>query len=395
MTDDVKELAAVEKAFLDGHKEIKSLIAKADGEIKETGKLATETKNALNKVLEMQEDIGKRIDKIEAKGNRKGDGSFDAIETVGTQFIGSDSCKSLMQSGRGSARLAVKQIVNATGQNQPLVPAQRVGGIIAEPNRRLTIRDLLMAGRTSSNLIEYTKENVFTNSAAPQYEASPERFESVRKAESTITFTQATAAVVTLAHFIKASKQVLADAPALQSYIDGRLTYGLKLEEEDEILNGVGTSGQLNGLINQATAFNRGSTNQTRIDTLRKALTQVQVSEYSASGFVLNPQDWEVIELAKDADNRYLIGDPNALRGPSIWGRPVVITNSIPADSWLCGAFDMCAQLWDREDAAVQVGFENDDFTKNMVTILAEERLALTVYRTLGMVKGTFSAQVG
>lgn len=386
---EVIQVASLEAAFKANHAEIKALIEKADGEIKVAGTVASETKQALEVLSRNGEEIGKRIDKVEAKLNRKGDGPDAEGESIGSTFVKSDGFKALQSGHTKQHRIAVKQIVNATGQNQPLVPAQRLSGIIAEPTRRFTIRDLIPTGRTNSNLIEYTKENVFTNAAAPQYEASPERFEAVRKAQSTITFTQATAAVVTLAHFIKASKQVLSDAPALESYINGRLIYGLKLEEEDEVLNGTGASGELSGLWANATDYNRSAdTNDTILDKLRKAITQSQVAEYSPSGFILNPRDWETVELKKDTQLRYLVGDPTALMGPRIWGLPVVVTNSMPAGRFMVGAFDMAAMIWDREDASVQVGFENDDFTKNLVTILCEERLALTVFRALSLVKG-------
>lgn len=386
---EIKSIEDAKAAFLAAHRELKEFTDKATQEIKASNSLSTETKNAVEALATKANEAFDRLDVLEARLNRRAIGATPSEDSLGQLFTKNEIFQQLANGKAKTGRLSVKTILNATGQNQPLVPAQRVPGIIAEPNRRLTVRDLLPLGRTGSNLIEFTKELVFTNSAGPQYNASPVETEGQRKNQSTITFELATAAVVTLAHFIKASKQVLADAPQLESYINGRLTYGLKLEEEDEILNGTGAAGTLNGLINQATTYNRGATNDTAIDTLRKSMTQAALSEYGVSGFVLNPADWEEIELTKDAENRYIFANPMQLAGPVLWGRPVVPTNSIPQGSFLAGAFDMCAQLWDREDAAVQVGYENDDFTRNLVTILAEERLALTVYRPAGLIKGS------
>jgi HK97 family phage major capsid protein len=246
-------------------------------------------------------------------------------------------------------------------------------------------------GRTASNLVQYTKENVYTNNAAAQY-SSPNR-ENVTKPESGITFTLANAAVVTLAHFIPVSRQVLDDAPQLESYVNGRLLYGLKLEEEDQLLNGAGTSGSLSGLLASGnnTAYNRSATGDTRIDTLRKAITQAALSEYAADAIVINPEDWEAIELTKATDGQYVMANPMALAGPQLWGKRVVATNSIASGTFLVGAFTMGAQVWDRMDAAVQISYEDgDNFKKNMATLLAEERLALTVYRPAAFIKGTF-----
>lgn len=394
MSDDiVVKLAVLETAFKKNHEELTAFFKKAEGEIKEAGKVSEETKAAMEKLATLGNQLGKRIDAVEEKYAR-GAGGAASIKSVGQTFIEADEVKQLLSGRYGSgsrARVDVKTIINATGQNQPLAPAQRLVGIQAEPTRRLRVRDLLPVGRTTTNLIEYTKEDVFTNNAGPQVDTSSpsQTTEGAKKSQSNITFTMAQAAVVTLAHYIKASKQVLADSPQLQSYIDNRLTYGLLLEEEDEILNGDGTAGTLNGLWNQATDYNRSAdTNQTFIDKLLKAKTQVTLSEYEASAYVLHPLDWEAIVLQKDAEQRYIWANPRLDEAPSIWGLPVVVTQSMPASRFLVGAFDRGAQIWDREQASVQVGFENDDFTRNLVTILAEERLALTVYRALAFVKG-------
>jgi HK97 family phage major capsid protein len=289
------------------------------------------------------------------------------------------------------ARVELKTaIINATGQNQPLVPDMRVPGIIAQPERMFTIRDALPSGRTTSNLVQFTRENVFTNNADPQY-VSP-AVENVLKPESGITFTLANAPVVTLAHFIPVSRQVLDDAPQLQSYVNGRLMYGLKLVEEDQLLNGDGNSGNISGLLDTGnfTAYNRNVVGDTEIDTLRRAITQAALSEYTADTIVLNPADWEAIELTKASDGMYVWTNPAMMAGPQLWGKRVIPTNSITAGKFLVGAFSMGAQIWDRMDAAVQISYEDsDNFRKNMATLLCEERLALTVYRPAAFISGS------
>ncbi len=389
----------LEAAFLEQQKEIKKAIEKAEGEVKETGKMSVETKAAVEGLATKGIELGKRLDSLEAALQRKLDDDKGGIkESIGAMFVKDDGFKAILARRDGTARMKVDPIqmraaiVNATlNGSQPLVAPSRVPGIIMEPNRRLTVRDLLPVGRTQSNLIYFAKENVYTNSAGPQYDASPGTTEGALKNESGITFTLGEAPVVTLAHWIPVSKQVLDDAPMLQSYIDQRLMYGLKLEEEDELLNGTGSAGTLNGLMNQATAYNRGATGDTRIDTLRKSITQGQLSEYAVSGFVLNPADWESVELTKDSQGRYIIGDPNSLMSPRIWANQVVATNSMPSGQFLAGAFDLGAQIWDREEANVAISFEDrDNFIRNMATLRAEERLALTVYRAQAFVKGSF-----
>jgi len=390
---EIKALAETQSQLLATSKELKSWMEKANGEIESTRKMEGETKAALEKLSTKAAELTDKCLELERKlADGAEDGRNKPEESAGEMLIKSDAFKAMAEGRSKFARIEVKTaIVNATGQNQPLVADMRVPGIIANPNRVLTIRDLLPVGRTSSNLIQFTKENVFTNNAGAQY-ASPAR-ENVTKPESGITFTLANAPVVTLAHWIPVSRQVLDDAPQLQSYVNGRLSYGLKLEEEDQLLNGSGTSGNIAGILSSGnfTAYTRAATGDTKIDALRKAITQAALAEYPVDAIVMNPEDWEEIELTKATDGNYIMANPMVMAGPQIWGRRVVVTNSITAGTFLAGAFTMGAQIWDRMDAAVQISYEDgDNFKKNMATLLAEERLALTVYRPASFISGSF-----
>lgn len=372
--------------------EMKTFMAKANDEIDNAKSLSSETKNAITELAAKATALTDRCLELEQKMSARNDDTEKSHDSIGEMFIKSDEWKTMQTKRAGSARIELKTaIVNATGQNQPLVAADRLAGIITNPNRIFTIRDLIPTGRTSSNLIEYTKENVFTNNAGGQY-ASP-AFENVTKPESGITFTLESEAVRTLAHWIPVSKQVLDDSPMLQSFIEGRLQYGLKLEEEDQLLNGNGAGSNLSGILNSGnfTAFNRAQTGDTNIDTLRRAITQAALSEYMADTIVINTADWEAIELTKTTTGEYVWTNPALGNAPQLWGKRIVATNSIASGTFLVGAFAMGAQIWDRQQASVMVSLENsDNFVKNMVTILAEERLALTVYRPSAFISGTF-----
>lgn len=372
--------------------ELKGFMEKANEEIDIAKSLSTETKAAIETLSAKASELTDKCLELEQKMSAKADVGNKSDGSIGEMFVKTSDWEQMRTKRSGSARMELKTaIVNATGQNQPLVQADRVGGIITNPNRMFTIRDLLPVGRTSSNLIEYTKENVFTNNAAPQY-ASP-AFENVTKAESGITFTLESSAVRTLAHWIPVSKQVLDDSPMLQSFIEGRLIYGLKLEEEDQLLNGDGTGANLSGILDTGnfTAYSRAVSGDTQIDTLRRAITQAALSEYNADTIVINTADWEAIELTKATDGQYVWTNPALGNAPQLWGKRVVASNAIAAGTFLVGAFSMGAQVWDREQAAVVVSLENsDNFVKNMVTVLAEERLAFTVYRPSAFVSGSF-----
>src|SRR5439155_25872626 len=151
-----------------------------------------------------------------------------------------------------------------------------------------------------------------------------------------------------------------------------------------------GSGNHLNGLITQADSFDTAysSTSDTYIDTLRKAIGQVyRVSQFAASGIVLNPDDWQTIQLTKESgtgisSGQYIFSNPQAAGVPQLWGLPVVDSHAMAAGQFLVGAFNVGAQIWDREDATVEISREHASFfIQNMCAILAEERLALAVYR--------------
>lgn len=397
MSDEVKQIAALEKALGEQHKTVTDLIEKATGQIQETGKVCNDLKAGLDKEAAKAEEICKRIDKVEAKLDGLSDVSTKAVKSMGERVTESKQFAEFKSGDRRSFKINFqgddyKAIVNATGQNQPLVPAERLPGILTEPNRRLTIRDLIPKARTSSNFIEIPKENVFTDNSGPQAGNSPTEYENVTKGESDATFTLDTCPVTTYAHFIRASTQVLADATQLNSYINGRMMYFLKLKEEADLLTGDGASGRLRGLWRYGTPYNRGTpTGDTRLDTLRKAKLELALRNYQPEGYILNPADWDVIEGQKDADRRYIYGDPSRGLQPTIWGLPVVLTNSMPEGSFLCAQFSVASTLWDREDASLAMSTEDStNFQTNMVTIRVEERLAHVVYLPLGISRGSF-----
>lgn len=378
--------------------ELKALVEKANAEAKSAGTIAAETKAAIEKMIEGNAAMHARVLEIEQKQARRAGGDFDLRLSTGQSFTASESFKKLATDMRGTARMTFKSIaLNATvadvtslttgtgGAGDGIAP-DRLGGIITPALRRMTIRNLLMPGRTGSNLIQYVQETGFQNMAAPVAEAAS-------KPQSDLSLDLVDTPTRTLAHWIKASNQVLADIPQLQSYIDGRLRYGLQYVEETELLAGDGTGQHLTGLIPQATAFDTSllKSDDQQVDVLRRAILQVRIAEYAASGIVLNPIDWADIETLKDNNGRYIFGNPGTNLQPAMWGLPVVDTNAMPAGQFMVGAFNMAAQVFDREDANVQVSTEDaDNFTKNMVTIRAEERLALAVFRPQSFVYGGF-----
>lgn len=375
--------------------QLKSYAEQTEKELKNFSKLSDETRANVDKLLMQQGDLQatqRALEQAVAK-LQSGEGVPAKVKTLGQSVVENDVITAFNTSVQGSVSVKVGSIhaaiTSGNASAGDLIVPHRVPGVIAPPNQRLFLRDLLNWGTTTSNSVEFVRETGFTNNAAPVAE-NP----SNPKPESDIVFDLDSEKVITIAHWIRASKQVLADVAMLQSYIDGRLLYGLKLKEEQQLLKGSGSGLNINGILTQASVYaNPGVVvqNETMLDRLRIAMLQAELAEYTADGIVLNPIDWTQIELTKTDDNAYLFATPRGLAAPGLWGRPVVSTQAMDHGEFLVGAFALGAQGWDREDAAITVSNQDrDNFVKNMVTILCEERVALTVYRPEAFVTGDF-----
>jgi HK97 family phage major capsid protein len=370
-------------------------------ELKNLGTTTAETKKAADEALVKHNEISQRLTEVEQKMTQlRNGGGQERPKSLGEIITENDAVKAFIKSGgkgRISVPVAVKAIISAAttvadGSAGDLIVPTRVPGIITPNQRRMTIRDLLLPGRTDKNAIQYVKETGFTNAAATVSETT-----GATKPQSDIQFDIVTSAVSTIAHWVLATKQILDDVPQLQSYIDGRLRYGLAYVEEGQLLNGPGTGTDLNGIYTQATAYAApivptAAGNLTKIDVIRLAILQAFLAEYPSNGIVMHPSDWADIELTKTDQGAYLFANPQGGVEPRLWRLPVVETQAMTVDRFLTGAFNLGAQIFDREDANVEISTEDsDNFRKNLVTIRAEERLALAVYRPESFIKGTFT----
>jgi HK97 family phage major capsid protein len=117
------------------------------------------------------------------------------------------------------------------------------------------------------------------------------------------------------------------------------------------------------------------------------------LADFAADAIVVNPASWLALRTAKDSETRYLLGPPNVDAELRLFSLPVVVTKTIPAGTVLVGAFKQSIVIFDREQVVILVSFENNDnFVKNNVTFLCEERLAFSVTSSAGLVKATLPA---
>lgn len=389
MSDFLKQAEEAQKQTQAALKEIgdqlRAQAERSEKEIKAHAKMSEETKAKVDELLTKQGELQARLNAAEQEivaGRNKS--SDHQPKSLGQRMLDSEAFANVNSSWRGSLKVSAPRSEITTATAGGWVQKDHAG-IILPAQRRMTVRDLIAPGQTDSNAIEYVRETGYTNSADVIAEGA-------QKPYSDIEFDQVTANVRTIAHLFKVSRQMLDDAPALRSYIDGRAIYGLQLAEERQLLFGDGTGQNIAGIVPTAEAFDAEfePAEQTVIDRIRLALLQVALAEYAADGIVLNPVDWARIELTKDKESRYIIGQPAGATGNTLWRLPVVETQAMTAETFLAGAFGMGAQIFDRMAVEVLISTENDkDFEKNMATIRAEERLALAVYRPEAFVTGS------
>jgi HK97 family phage major capsid protein len=386
--------AEQQKAIKEAVDPLRATFEEFVGKAKAGDKLVEDLKGEVDeKLTKLNTTLSEKFATLEQKMLEEGGGKPVKVKTMGEQFVEDAKVKEFLAQAnpRGRIDLQAKATLtslttDAAGSVGDAINQTRLPGILPLPQRRMTVRDLLSQGQMDGSTLEYVKETGFTNNAGMVAETEA-------KPSSDIKLELVSTSAKVIAHYMKASRQVLSDISQLRSIIDQRLLYGLAYKEESQLLSGDNTGQNLHGIIPQATAYSApvALADLNIIDVLRLAMLQAALAEYPASGHVMHPTDWAGIETLKDGEGRYIIGNPQGTATPTLWGLPVVATQAITVRKFLTGAFKLGAQVFDRWAARVEVATENeDDFIKNLVTILAEERVALAVYRPEAFIYGDF-----
>lgn len=257
---------------------------------------------------------------------------------------------------------------------------------------QLTLRNVITVGQTNSDAVSYARVlragvGGTVNNAAGVPEATSAAavgsgtpavtpVQAGVKPESGIAFEKVTAPVVTIAHWVPATKKALSDAGQLRTLIDNFLRAGLEQEVERQVLLGNSSSGEeVDGLLNQdgiqVQAFDTNI-----VTTVRRALTKIR--RYGRPNAILvSPGTAERIDLLRlPGANSYLGGGPFGAANPTLWRQPLVEVPGLDDDTVLLGDFST-AVLWDRQDATITATDSHADFfVRNLVAILAEARAA-------------------
>lgn len=271
-----------------------------------------------------------------------------------------------------------------------VIQDMRLPGVnLSVQDDRLRLLDVINQASTSAPSVSWIRL-AYTRAADTVADSSS-------KPEAAAAFTEETATVRTIAVTIPVTEQMLADAPALISAVNGRLLYDLNKTREEQILYGSGTGQDFAGILNDSdVASARTISGDTVIDKIRRGMSDIRTNGFEPNAIVMHPLDFENVVLTKGTDDHYLYQVfPTADGGMRVWGLSVVESNSMretalasePERNILIGDFRQGATLWNREGISLAVGYVDQQFTKNQRTIRAEFRAAFAVTEPLAFVK--------
>lgn len=369
-------LAEVKKAQTEMSEKLKVMDEK-----KASGEDLTDIKGRIEDSTKSLAELGDQVATI-SKKLAHGGADLEG-KSLGRIIAEHDEFKTLKDDRK--ARFEVKDVSTSSFGTITMPGGVRRGsrGLIQPVTQALFLRDIIPSAATTAAVIEYLQETGFTNNAATVLEGA-------QKPQSELTFAPKAAPMVKMAHSFRVTEETLDDVDGMEAYINQRGLYGLQLKEEAEILNGTGATGRIDGLLANSTAYDNtivpSVTPANAMDDIRVAIAQVSEADLMASAVIMNHLDAAALDLAKDAEGRYL---HPAFVGNTAWGLPVVRTKGLPQGKFIVGGFIGNTLIWQRKGIEVRRSeHDRDNFVKNLVTILLEERLQLETLRPEGIVYG-------
>ena len=362
----------------------------AKGEMESS--LKSEIDNLTTQYVEKSEALNKRMDEMEMAAKKTLSGatpqSFkSAIHTA----LKDGAIDAMLKGNANAARFEVKADMSLGADVTGVIAAETiVDQIKYDPSRSVHIRSLLPLGSTDAQTIRFPKESAYSDNAAATAETSAFGQSDFDLAASTVN-------VEKIGTYMRITGEMLDDIKQLTSYLSARVPEKVLSVEDNEILNGDGSSPNLDGLFTDGAAFAAGGfalaiESANEFDVLTVALNQLALSNYQADTILLNPTDLHKMILLKSTANEYLRNQIFSGLQPTINGIPVTVNTAVTSGKFLVGNLRQSSQLWIRENLAVEFSREDsDNFQKNFVTVRAMERVALTNYLPNAIVQGTFS----
>jgi HK97 family phage major capsid protein len=346
--------------------------------------------NATNPSLEMPRtgwDAHRLLQVSESYLDARGRGVFNSTGHFGTVELGviADRQEALgfLRTGMLAAPVPVAPAV-PSGQPTPagLIVPPEFRGVIPPKLLNLSLLDLIPTGTTDSNLVHYVQVTGIPGYAAETPELSI-------KPQEGISFQDAQAPVVTIAGYIKVSRQALDDMAGLGTMINTLLPFDVRRRLLNQVLAGNGAGGNLLGIYNTTGIGAPPAVGGDNVaDAILRAVTVIVLSDCDPNFVALNPQTWQDLVLTKTTYGSYIYGEPGQLPGgmvnQTIWGLNITANRLVPTANPLVGDA-MSASVLVREGVNVKTSdADQDDFVRNRVTVLAEMRCCFPVWRPVG-----------
>lgn len=407
-------------AVLEAKTAMRNLAAKAQDVVADASLTNAEKKNYLDKIdadikshaetISLHEQANRLMAGGEAAEEAKSTERAE-VKSFGRHIVDSEGYKSMLNGQSKGVTVDVKAAgtidegAPATfngggGLGGQLVAPQLLPGIVDLRFQPLTVADLLASGTTNSSSISYVIEAAFQDLTATVAEKGT-------KPQLDLTLARRQDNVSKIANVAKVTDEMFQDAPAFEAYLSNRMVFGVKRAEEAQLLNGNGTSPNLQGILNRSglattVTTSAGLTAVKAMEGIFNQITALRATSFvEPDAVVIHPTDWQTIRLGKDNQGQYYAGGPftgaYGNPGPSnvyqIWGLKAVVTTAIPQGTVLVGGFQESGQVFRRQGITLEMTNSNvDDFVNNLITLRAEERLALAVYRPAGFGKVALTA---
>jgi HK97 family phage major capsid protein len=357
--------------------------------------LTTDMKGFRDGINSKYDALQRQTDAIDAQVQRSGRGGSGGI---GNGPSGLSELKRIIVEGKesfekhGRLQFEVPSFLSeskTTISSAGLTSTEPASGIQGAGRYAYRLRSLFHTVPTSLPTIGVLRSNVESFAASPQVETSS-------KAESTCSFTLASAPVQTFASYINFSKQALDDLDSFEAFISSSLLWDLSRKAESEILSGSGTGVHLTGLMTSASAFDTtilsASLGWNRIDYLGAAAVQLQEIGYNPDFAVVSPRNWFTMTSLRSTQGEYVLEDPRTKVGQSVYNLTILPSPACLSDTFLVGDSSQ-ALIRSREKASVLLSSEHsDNFIKNIVTALVEERFGLQTLRPDAFVTGSLAS---
>lgn len=386
----------------------KNMLAEAVKSIAEVGEMVkgnAETVKGINETVSGlkadNESIHKELAALQQNQSAPEATKAEATD-AGTMFVKSAGYEDFKKSYRGNRnanyRFEMKaaapettQASNSYSRTAFALPASL--GLVSDPRQVLNIANLFGRIQINTNSYEFVRYNYKTTLTAT---GPASVAEGAAKPESNYGGTIQTGTIKTLATWTKLTEQMIADNANIVSFINDDLPYQLDKVIEYQILRGSGSNGEFSGL-NQSDNFTdyiSGITfgaNDTEIDLVLRVKSAMEAAGVTGVMLLLNPADWCKVLTAKNVNKDYLIPGIVDIPTKTIWGVPVVTNPFVAAGKFYLGNFAEAGKIVEREDLAIEMDREQDDFTKNLMTLRVERRLDFAVMQPKAVCYGDFA----